>query len=98
MECMKFGMPGLTTCFENKVMSEYLLESSKKQLFNDMKYLEIEVSDRMAGRIIGRRGNNIQDLRREFDCEILLSREQENRILYINGIDKFRVLQRIWCM
>ena len=96
MECFKYGLGYVLQKEKKIVLSDFLINSEFEEEFENDLFLEIEISEDKAGAFIGERGKNIQNLRKKYDCRILISREYGRRYVYICGKDKYKIFQALW--
>lgn len=92
MECMRWSMPKLIKS-EKKVLTDYLKNSPERVHFENGEFFEMEVSENVAGAFIGKRGQNIKELRKKYISKILVSNENGKRYIYISqSHDKTKVI------
>jgi len=78
---------------EKKVLTDYLKNSPERVHFENGEFFEIEVSENVAGAFIGKRGQNIKELRKKYISKILVSNEDGKRYIYISqSPDKIKVI------
>ena len=77
-----------------KKLSDYIIRSPEHKYFEDLRYFDVEISDNLAGFLIGKNGRNINRLRKKFSkSKIIISNENGKRYVYIsNSVDTFKVI------
>lgn len=77
-----------------KELTNYIASSPERKHFEDLKYFDVEITENLAGSLIGKNVINIRKLRNKYyKSKILISNENGKRYMYIsNSEDTFKVI------
>jgi len=97
IECMRWSMPKLEIKKESEeILTDYLKSSPERVHFENGEFFKMEVTENFAGEFIGKRGQNIRELRKKYSSKILVSNENGKRYIYISqSLDKMKVIGKV---